>query len=115
MFYIFVCNLYIDRQSSNDVTNLAPALEACQIAFESLNTSTAPFLCMPFISQEFVDTFMAMDIAASNDFADIYLAFMVDESDQNWNNYTYSVLGAFGMEINTVYIYIYYLLMEHVM
>ena len=71
---------------------------ACQTAFASLNeSSTAPFLCVPFISQEFEDTFDAMTVTADSDFADIYLAFMVDETDENFDDDLYSVLGAFGM------------------
>lgn len=74
------------------------ALAACADTFDSYDDDdTTPFLCVPFISQEFNDTFDAMEIAADASFADIYLGFMVDEGDDDWSNTVYSVLGAFGM------------------
>mmetsp|Transcript_41908 Transcript_41908/g.37117 ORF Transcript_41908/g.37117 Transcript_41908/m.37117 type:complete len:586 (-) Transcript_41908:121-1878(-) len=76
---------------------LTGALEACQDVYQSLNdSSTAPFLCMPFISKKFGDAFLAMDIAASTDFADIYLAFMLEDVNvENGAPGIISVLGAF--------------------
>jgi len=83
--------------SGGDNNQLMGALAACSDTFASYeDDDSTPFLCIPFISQEFNDTFDAMEIAADTSFADIYLAFMVDEGDAMWTDAVYSVLGAFA-------------------
>lgn len=83
--------------SGGDNNQLMGALAACSETYDTSDSDeTAPFLCIPFISQEFNDTFDAMDITADTSFADIYLAFMVDEGDAAWTNSVYAVLGAFA-------------------
>jgi len=80
-----------------DNTMFSGALSACSDTFDSYDDEdSTPFLCVPFISQEFDDPFDAMAITADSAFADIYLAFMVDEGDSDWMPSVYSVLGAFA-------------------
>ena len=91
--------MHIGQASATDGDNIfvTGALEACQETFSTANNDdSTPFLCIPFVSMEFVDTFEAMAVTADSAFSDIYLAFMVDESDSTFTNNTYSVLGAFG-------------------
>eukprot|EP01084_Bolivina_argentea_P047984 88449_1 len=71
------------------------ALDACKDLYSSLdNTDTSPFLCMPFVSHEFDDAFDAMSVTADAAFADLYVAFMVDEEDPDYTDNVYPVLGA---------------------
>jgi len=86
-----------DLSSGGDNALLEGALQACSDTYDTYDDGdTTPFLCVPFMSQEFDDTFEAMAIAADSSFADIYLAFMVDEGDTDFNTSIYAVLGAFA-------------------
>jgi len=83
------------QASAVDGNNLfiAGALEACSMTFDTKNDGdTTPFLCIPFVSKEFEDTFESMAIMLN----EIYIAFMVDENDNQYTDDLYSVLGAFG-------------------
>ena len=84
----------------DDENYVTGAFEACQEVYEDLQgeeEDTTPFLCIPFISRRFQDTFEAMNITSQSEFADIYLAFMVDSTDPSFDNSLYSVLASFGM------------------
>jgi len=86
-----------DLSSGGDNSRVEGALAACSDTYDTYDDGdTTPFLCVPFISQEFEDTFEAMAITADSSFADIYLAFMVDEDDSDFSTSIYSVLGAFA-------------------
>lgn len=87
-----------ESASGGENYQLLGALEACSDQYDAYEDGdTTPFLCVPFISQQFNDTFDAMGIAAETSFANIYLAFMVDEGDSAFDTSIYAVLGAFGM------------------
>lgn len=86
-----------ESASGGENYQLLGALEACSDQYDAYEDGdTTPFLCVPFISQQFNDTFDAMGIAAETSFANIYLAFMVDEGDSAFDTSIYAVLGAFA-------------------
>eukprot|EP00484_Ammonia_sp_Unknown_P025903 CAMPEP_0197042628 /NCGR_PEP_ID=MMETSP1384-20130603/18961_1 /TAXON_ID=29189 /ORGANISM="Ammonia sp." /LENGTH=605 /DNA_ID=CAMNT_0042473775 /DNA_START=125 /DNA_END=1942 /DNA_ORIENTATION=- len=87
-----------DQETDYDSTAyLTAALEACQLTYSTYDdTDTTPFLCIPVVSQLFADPFQAMTISTDTDFAEIYLAFMVDSSETGFDDNLYSVLGAFA-------------------
>jgi len=86
---------YAQDNGGDGAHNLASALSLCQDTLSALDDST-PLLCVPFVSHEFDDVFESMHIAAQSEFADIYLAFMVDANESDFDASVYSVLGSFA-------------------
>ncbi len=67
-----------------------------------MDDDNTPFLCIPFASFEFIDTFDVMTITSDIIFSNTYLSFMVNENDPSYNMGIYSVLGSFTVSTECI-------------
>ena len=102
--YLYTVQLSAD---SEEGYNLAQALQACQSVYDNVDDNNQ-FLCIPFISDQFDDTFEALEVTANPDFANIYLSFIVYDEDSA----LYATLGSFGMLFNIQMIYNFYIYID---